>query len=219
MKTFILWLACLSLTACASHPKPIEVAPAKPFAYQIPGAPIAGSPEDQSDYKTLLDLQHTRNPDDCTRGRSEVKISLGSFYGPPYGPLSYKEVANLTHLFEVVVKDAWPLIGSAKQNWKRPRPFITHKDLHPCAKLEGSYSYPSGHSALAHYYMHILTDIYPNRKAAFEKRAEEIAHDRNLVGVHYPSDVRDGKLMGDQIYDYLAQDKKFKDLLEPAVTP
>lgn len=149
----------------------------------------------------------------CTQGQSEVKITLGSFYGPPYGPLTAKEVASLTQLFQIVTKDAWPMIGDAKQNWKRPRPFVAHPDLNPCAKREESFSYPSGHMALARYYMHFLIDLFPERKKVFEERARAIGDDRMVVGVHYPSDVRDGALLGDQIYEHLAQNKKIRDLI------
>jgi acid phosphatase (class A) len=218
MKSPFIFLVLLTLSACASHgitpPTPSATVTQEPFAYHLAGAPIAGSPEDQKDYETLLSLQKTRTTEECARGVSEVKISLGSLYGPPYGPLSAKEVASLTQLFQVLSKGAWPMIGQAKDHWKRPRPFITHTDLKPCAKLEPSSSYPSGHSAISHFYMHILIDMFPDRKDAIEKRAEQIAYDRNIVGVHYPSDIRDGKILGDQIYEYFAKDKKFKELIE-----
>jgi len=107
-------------------------------------------------------------------------------------------------------------IGDAKKHWSRLRPYLTHPDLTPCIKKESSFSYPSGHSALSHYYMHILEVLLPNKKAAIDARADQIAYDRLVGGVHYPSDIRDGKLLGDEIYDYVSQQSGFKALLRAA---
>lgn len=67
--------------------------------------------------------------------------------------------------------------------------------------MESSFSYPSGHSALAEFYARILSIALPDRAADFKARALQIAQDRMIGGVHYPTDVRDGVLLGDQIFD------------------
>jgi acid phosphatase (class A) len=215
MKVRYLILVIVALSACATPEikKQNQPNPQTSFAYHLDGAPKAGSLEDEKDYQTLLSLQESRTEEDCARGSTEVKITLGSFYGPPYGPLTAKEVAEYSHLFIVLSKDAWPLINQTKENFKRVRPFNAHSDLKPCVKKETSFSYPSAHAAISAYYKHVLEIIFPERKDAIKQRAEQIAHDRNLVGVHYPSDVRDGKKLGDQIYAYLAKDENFKKLI------
>jgi len=76
----------LTSYAFAQSPSPA------PFVYQLPGAPTPGSPERQSDYQALLTLQQTRTAQDCTRAASEVTITLATFCGPPYGPLTTAEV-------------------------------------------------------------------------------------------------------------------------------
>ena len=210
-------LLSIALSCCATHAHstatPAAAPPLPPFAFHLSGPPKLNSPEDQKDYEVLKELQKTRTEEDCTRAKTEIKTTLGTFYGKPYGPLSEVEVAELTHLFEILSKEAWPLINHEKKTFQRPRPYVSHDDLDPCVKHEPSFSYPSAHAAVSRFYMHILIDLFPDRKDALEKRAEQIAYDRNLAGVHYPSDVRDGKNLGEEIYQYLAKEEQFKKLI------
>ena len=223
MKFLLIVFCALSFGACASHSTVSSETHATSesgaterlgtFTFHLDGPPKLGSPEDENDYETLSRLQRSRKDEDCVRARTEVRMSLGTFYGKPYGPLTEVEVAELTHLFEILSKEAWPLINHEKKAFQRPRPYVIHDDLSPCVKTEPTSSYPSAHAAVSRFYMNILMTLFPDRKDALEKRAEQIAFDRNLVGVHYPTDVRDGKRLGEEIYQYLAKDNQFKKLI------
>ena len=50
---------------------------------------------------------------------------------------------------------------------------------------------------MARLFAHVLGTIYPERKDALMKRADEVARNRVLGGVHHPTDVEAGKKMGD----------------------
>ncbi len=191
-------LLFLSLLTTSAHAQVQSL----PDFVQLPGPPATGSAEDQADYAQNLALQISRTPDDCARASTEVKITLASFFGAPYGPLSDQEVSRYNQLFENLYLEANGYIGIAKQQWQRPRPYVAHPDLKPCIKLESSSSYPSGHSALAEFYARVLIVLFPDRSEVMKARAKQIALDRNIGGVHYPSDIRDGNLLGDQIFDH-----------------
>lgn len=193
--TTFLFLSLFTTSAYA------QIQPLPDFV-QLPGAPATGSAEDQSDYAQNLSLQNSRTPDDCARAATEVKITLASFFGSPFGPLSDQEVSRYNQLFESLYLEANGYISITKQQWQRPRPYIAHPDLKPCIKLESSFSYPSGHSALAEFYARALIVLFPDRADVLKARAKQIALDRNIGGVHYPSDIRDGNLLGDQIFDH-----------------
>jgi acid phosphatase (class A) len=181
------------------------------FIKELKGPPNQGSKEDAVDYHTLLKLQKHRTKAECARAETEVKISLGSLFGGPYGPLSAAEVTQWSDYFYTVGMEADQYVHMAKKDFQRPRPYVTHSDLHPCIPKESSFSYPSGHSALSRFYMHMLGDIYPQLHVELEKRADQIAFDRNLGGVHYPSDIRDGKFLGDKIYEYMVKNAGLKE--------
>ena len=76
----------------------------------------------------------------------------------------------------------------------RPRPFVTF-NLHPLV-AESSYSFPSGH---AMFFFAMATAIYLYHKkwgTAFFIGAALICAARIAAGVHYPSDILGGAIIG-----------------------
>jgi len=181
----------------------------------IPGAPAPGSPEDISDWETLKKLQKSRTAKDCKRATSEVVVNLNNFYGPPYGPLSKKEAERLVPFFEELSQLSYhpDLIGMTKKHWHRPRPYLAHPDLEPCVKKEPSFSYPSGHAAVSVILYRALSELHPKLSAKLLKRANQIAYDRTLAGVHYPTDIRDGKIIGEMNYQFMKATDTYQKLI------
>ena len=46
----------------------------------------------------------------------------------------------------------------------------------------------------------MLSDIVPERRAEFFAKADEIALDRVIGGVHFPTDIAAGKVFGDRFH-------------------
>jgi acid phosphatase (class A) len=180
---------------------PAKALEPKGLFYNLPGPPARGDAQDQIDYQTLLDYQSNRTKAECDRAASEVKVDLSHFFAAPYGPLNPGEAAKWQAFVDRHSVRAFLTMAAAKLQYHRPRPFQSHLDLHPCIALEKTYSYPSGHSAFAEYYGKILAIAFPERAKILSERATQIALDRSLGGVHYPTDVRDGLSLGDQIFD------------------
>jgi acid phosphatase (class A) len=71
-------------------------------------------------------------------------------------------------------------------------------------------AFPSGHSS----YSHILADLYselaPEFADIFLNDARAIAHSREIIGVHYPSDSEAGRVFARQFVDHLLRNEKFK---------
>ena len=55
-----------------------------------------------------------------------------------------------------------------------------------------------------------LSDFVPVRRAAFLARADEIAQDRVIGGVHHPTDVAAGKVLADEIHGELLKSPAFR---------
>tara|TARA_R110001583_G_scaffold3173_2_gene20776 strand:- start:35009 stop:41008 length:6000 start_codon:yes stop_codon:yes gene_type:complete len=64
-------------------------------------------------------------------------------------------------------------------------------------------SYPSGHAAQGKFIGRLLADMYPEYAEELTQIGEEIAFSRNMAKIHYPSDSEFGKLLGDEMYDYV----------------
>ncbi len=79
----------------------------------------------------------------------------------------------------------------------RDRPYVTHPDLHPLGS-ENSRSFPSGHTSSAFSTAMSLSLIYPKWYVAVPAFAWASAtgYSRMYLGVHYPTDVLAGAVLG-----------------------
>jgi acid phosphatase (class A) len=71
-------------------------------------------------------------------------------------------------------------------------------------------SYPSGHAASAFTLAALLGEIFPDKKEALLEQAAEIAENRVIGGVHYPSDIAAGKQLGLAIAQTLLANPDFQ---------
>lgn len=183
------------------------------FRRSIDPPPAPGSEGQKKDEEVLRQYQLIRTQEDCARSKSEVFVSLSSMFGQPYGPLSGSEVEGLTPFFESIRNDGDYYIQWLKKEYPRKRPFLYLEGLVPCVPKEVTGAYPSGHATLARLFSKILANLYPTRKKAFEDRADQIARDRVLSGVHHPSDIEAGKQLGNELYQAMILSDAFNEVL------
>lgn len=210
---FIL-IALLSLSAfAADEKKGFELLSAAKIRAALGDYPALGTPASDADFDVLLNWQEIRTEEECAEAKAEEESRLSTMFGGPKGPLTKSEVSKLTLRALPVYAEAGANIYRAKNIWKRPRPYLSNSALKPCIDLESSFAYPSGHTALARTFAHMLSHIWPERRDAFFHRADEVAENRIIGGVHHPSDIVSGKILGDMIAKKLMKGEKFKSLV------
>lgn len=91
---------------------------------------------------------------------------------------------------------SWFAAEGAKHLFDRERPSIFDKNIAPLVKTPGSSSFPSGHAATAAAGSLTLSVIYPVLTPIFLLAALLTALSRVYLGVHYPSDVLAGVIIG-----------------------
>lgn len=84
-----------------------------------------------------------------------------------------------------------------KQLFKRPRPFVTHVTFTPVYR-PGGYSLPSGHTSLSFATATALSRAYPKWYVIAPSLlwAGTVGYSRMYLGVHNPSDVGTGAILG-----------------------
>jgi undecaprenyl-diphosphatase len=79
----------------------------------------------------------------------------------------------------------------------RPRPFVANRDQDPLVHTRLDVSFPSGHAAISFAAATVLAHYVPRSVAPLLfVLAALIAWSRVYVGVHYPTDVLAGALLG-----------------------
>jgi acid phosphatase (class A) len=167
----------------------------------LPPFPPVGSAQARTELDALLKLQGERTPAQAARARADAEVSIFRFADALGSPAEFTaaHVPLTAALFENLDEDASAVVGPAKDEFARPRPFKVEPRLEPSVPRSGSGSYPSGHAAWAYTVSLVLADMVPERREQILERADEYAHNRNIGGVHYASDVEAGHLAGTAI--------------------
>jgi undecaprenyl-diphosphatase len=88
------------------------------------------------------------------------------------------------------------LYKALKQLCVRERPFITHTAIDPAAAPLDRYSFPSGHTLHAVSFAWQASAHFPELAWLLLPLAGLIAASRVVLGLHYPSDVLAGAVLG-----------------------
>ncbi len=209
--TWLVLLSLLSLPGRAATPRLDYLsADALPIDTVVSAFPDPNSAEQQTDMSQVLAYQSSRTSDDCKRANTEASISLNSFFGPAYGPLTKAEVTQWKTFFNKVLVDADYFAEATKDYWQRPRPFSENSQVQPCIPKPSGYSYPSGHATISGVWARVLAKLDPSRAQAFMDRADQIALDRVMGGVHYPTDIAAGKALAEQVAEKLFANSDFQ---------
>lgn len=183
------------------------VAAAGPAATVAP-PPAPGSPEDKRDLEVLLDWQARRTAADCAGANAQAQADYGKFFGD-ISPFPEPLPAEVSTILFRVYYDGGKAVSAAKKHYGRPRPFRRDAGIEPCLGRVPGLSYPSGHAAVSRLFALLLGDVAPDRRAEFLARSERAALNRVIGGVHHPSDIEAGKLLGNAVYTDLQKQPAF----------
>ena len=116
------------------------------------------------------------------------------FLARPYGPVRWK-LASASALVAAAV--ALLANQAISHLWERPRPFTTHTALtHVLGAKTTDPSFPSDHAAAAFAIAFAVLAFSRRAGALFLVVATAIGLSRIALGMHYPSDVLAGALVG-----------------------
>jgi acid phosphatase (class A) len=131
--------------------------------------------------------------------------SIGTWFTPENLPLTADFMAH-------VWQDASYFIWTYKYKFLRVRPYVLEPDLQN--KEETNWAaYPSGHAANSYVNAYMYSVLAPEFTDVFLKDAYDMAHSREIIGVHYPSDSETSRVLARQLVNELFKNERFlKDL-------
>jgi acid phosphatase (class A) len=156
----------------------------------------AGWDDDKADLATILQQQGART-DAMIKECNTDKTFAATLFQPIFGAnLTPANSPKFYALMKEVLHTTGAVNGAAKGKYKRLRPYQGHPDVvHALWPVTG-FSYPSGHSMASYTLATVLGAIFPDKAQAFLDRAGQIAQSRVDAGVHYPSDIAEGEVVG-----------------------
>ena len=176
----------------------------------LPPPPANDSAETKAELGEVLTVQVTRTPEMEKRAIADAEENVWRF-ADVMGPKFNKEMLpKFSAFFDRVVATEGAVVDPAKDVWKRPRPHQLSDLVKPVVKLSNSGSWPSGHATVGTMMGIILSDMVPEKRAEIMARAADYAHNRVVGGIHYPSDVEEGKIAGSVIAAIIMQRDDFK---------
>lgn len=169
------------------------------LAALLPQPPKDDSPLTKAEVNTVLAIQADASPATIARGKSEDTVSVWAFadvLGPGFND---KALPATSAFFKQATTEAAAVSNRGKAVFSRSRPPLVDARIKAFVDVPKSASYPSGHSTRALLWATILSDLLPAKAEAIMARGRAIGTDRIAMGVHFPSDVTAGFLLGNEI--------------------
>lgn len=123
-------------------------------------------------------------------GHLYVAIATLVYLQQAVGSLDFVKVGLLAFLIEL------PCFVTLKALIKRDRPFVQLHDCHFAIQPSDKFSMPSGHTAAAFLMAGLVSHFYVEFSVIAYCWAALIGMSRVVLGVHYPSDILAGALLG-----------------------
>jgi acid phosphatase (class A) len=206
--------------------KPVYLQNVSVDAFKIPDAPANSSEQTRAEIRYLLSLQKYRTaedirsslymadvyynlrvkPEDSTYARYRRNLfhigrSIGSWFNYENLPVTADFMAN-------VWRDASYFIWELKFKYARVRPCVIDPHIKNLQVTDWA-AYPSGHASNSYVNAFIYSELAPEFADYFIKDAYDMAHSREILGVHYPSDSESGRIFARQFVNMLFQNPKF----------
>ncbi|HAL07415.1 MAG TPA: phosphatidic acid phosphatase [Brevundimonas sp.] len=183
----------------------------------LPPPPAEGSLREQTDIAAYRAMRSLEGSERWAIARADNEIETP---GAPRAfdcALGFKfepeQMPTLTLLMGKMLGDLEMIQTPAKKGYFRKRPFVIEPlptCITPETWLAASGSYPSGHSALGWAWALVLAELAPDRADAILRRGLAYGESRAVCGVHYPSDVEAGRIVGATIVTRLKADPAFQ---------
>jgi acid phosphatase (class A) len=198
--TLILLLILSALTcssaALARDKKPFITGNEINLAMLLPPPPANNSMQTREDLAEVLRLQVTRTPAMVARAQADEARNVWCF-ADVMGPQFTKgRLPVLAAFFRRLVDSGDAVVDPYKNMWNRPRPPQYSSLVKPVVKLSTAPSYPSKHATDVTLMGIVLSNMVPEKRADIMARAADYAHNRVVGGIHFPSDVEAGQIVG-----------------------
>ena len=165
----------------------------------LPPAPADNSLTTRTDVETVLWVQQHRTPAEIAIAAYFVETSIFQYDAVLGSWFNEHNLPFTAEFFAQVHADRSAISGKGKSLWDRPRPPQMDPRVHACIRIPTNASYPSGHATEAYLWANLLAEAFPGHREALLERARLVAWSRVVGGVHFPTDIVAGQMLGERL--------------------
>jgi acid phosphatase (class A) len=198
-----------------------------PSFFQIGDFPANSSAQTKAEIDYLLMVQNTERspkkvkeslefadvyynvfvtPTDSTYVKMQENLFHMGYQIPWFTPQKLpKTAALMTRVWSDLTYYFWAL----KFQYNRTRPYMLDKRI---KNLDDTnfQAYPSGHASASYVAAFVYQELMPEKTSLFVQNAYDMAHSREILGVHFPSDSEAGRVFARQFVNELLKNEAFK---------
>jgi acid phosphatase (class A) len=175
--------------------------------------PVPGTAENSVDLETAFRVYSSATPADHAEGVAQHKLSI-FHYASVIGPwFKAGQFPKTEALFKEVEAETKAFTDDGKKHWQRLRPYQADAARFPHAiehATKPDYSYPSGHSTRGTVFALVLAELFPDKRDALVEFSRHVGWLRVEGGVHYPTDIYAGRVLGQAIVRELLRSDAFQ---------
>ena len=178
--------------------------------------PENDSDDTRQELKFLVSLQDQRTTDVLNKIHMEHVQPKSLDVYEAEGLFQSDVMAHTQRFFEETERDLAYFIIRDKKKFARVRPSTLNADIQTVVENPAHPAYPSGHAAQSYFVGYTLGQLDTAKMDAYTRLSHDIAHRREIAGLHYPSDSQAGFLLAKNVFNGLMQNPEAKALYEEA---
>ena len=192
--------AAPTAAAATSRPANYVEATAIDYATLLPPAPAKGSALDESDRRIFLQTRHFKDTPRWLMAARDADAKtadmLQHFSCALDLELTATSAPQITKLAQNLSADAGRVAGSAKDFYKRDRPYLIDEGptCRPREDTGKSFDYPSGHATAGWAWASALAQVATDRAVPILARGRAYGESRVVCGVHNMTAVEAARL-------------------------
>jgi hypothetical protein len=162
--------------------------------------------DDMLDARKVLAMLPLRTPERVAEIQSQALDATPLLF--QIAGLNPSSIPLFGELVSDVQADMVTVVLSVKAHFNRARPNTVLPQIDPVIPVPWHSSYPNGHAAQSLLTARLLGCASPSKLPELLKFAARVGQNREIAGVHYPSDTRAGTQLADSVWPFFGLDAR-----------
>lgn len=193
------------------------------YNFVVAQPPVNSSEETAAELAYLHELEKQERDEDTVNRIIYENTEIKAFEIFQKEGLLHEENFKTVDFLKLTDYDHRFFILERKKHFARPRPDQLNPSLNKVIENPHHAAYPSGHASQTYMVALVLSAFDPENEQYYKQLSYDVAHRREIAGVHYPSDSIAGRKLAEDVLKALREipvyEKKFQETKETYIKP